>query len=548
MIESNIIKRLIVKTFMQNSRRRLEEIAEIVMRILNTKFFVNETVIIKESGKIGKVLRCNGDSYLISSDDGEIEISQSSISRKSSATYDDILDILEAATTQTAFGRILIENIFEKISKPEFGVTAKSELRKAKIEARNKVAYTNYRGPYVEEIAGGRPVPRGVRGSRGEQMQSRINVESYMGAAQEPLKHGDMQREHNMNIEPIREINSREVNRIKKPKFEKLDISKLQPFIIENFSGDLLDKLIKIYIFLRSFKNELFPFDFTIEELASSLNDSEYASEIIFRIHSGLIMAIESEMKVRKEKFIESVSFILDRLEEFETDMPVQSIKKRNIMTIDNWKLQTKIFIQNFSKESDDDRVLQFMGFYKKLSEKSVEKLGDKSVEKSEIPEISETSKLPEISKTSGKSDNKLSVRLNFIIFLIDLLCISEKFRVFIDNNHSKLRDIRSKHEELSGSIRKCNLDQQAEIAAVSSKMSECDIDMATNPLRIHLGKYTDYIIFIMDKNIMLRNGSDYYILTKENIRSIILDLDRPTKTEKHLIYNLKFTSEILLK
>lgn len=61
MIESNIIKRFIVKTFTQHSRAELGDIAAVAMSAVRSKFFVNESVCVLPSRQAGKIVRCSRD-------------------------------------------------------------------------------------------------------------------------------------------------------------------------------------------------------------------------------------------------------------------------------------------------------------------------------------------------------------------------------------------------------------------------------------------------------------------------------------------------------
>lgn len=473
MIESNIIKRFIVKTFMQHSRSSIGEISETIMIALGSKFFVNESVIIRDTQELGKVTKCTKDTYTITMPDGqELEQPREHLRRKGIVTYEDVISFIEAATKQTAFGRILIENVFEKMLKPDFGAKTLSEARQAKEEAKNRNMFIGHPPPYND-------------------------------MRQDPRMH----HQHGLDHMP-RDIPKKEDGRkiLSRNKHEKLDISLLPHFVIDNFKETPLTNLIKIYMILINFKEDFNIGDIKIDELAGAIFDQEYGSELVFRIHSTFISIIENEAKIKKERFFESLYFIIEKLKPFETDIPVQSLKKRIPMTLENWKAQSKIFIQNFSKELDEDRILRFAGFAKK---------------------------------------DVLDLRLEFLVFLIDILTLTDRFRDFVDVKQNSLRAEKARSDELNTIRKRKAAEEMDDTNDISREITECDANMVNHPLKIHLGKYQSYPLFLMDKKVILKDSNDFYILRRSDLMSIIKDLNVHTKSGKSTAVNLKATFEI---
>ncbi|ELA41971.1 uncharacterized protein VICG_00988 [Vittaforma corneae ATCC 50505] len=122
MIESNIIKRFIVKTFMQNSECGIQKIAEMIVNTLFSRFMLNENVVVPSRELYGKIVKCTKHIYTVQLEDGTtVEVPFQEIKRRYIFDYNDVYYFLECITTSTPLGRIVIENVFEKISQPGFG-------------------------------------------------------------------------------------------------------------------------------------------------------------------------------------------------------------------------------------------------------------------------------------------------------------------------------------------------------------------------------------------------------------------------------------------
>lgn len=207
MIESNIIKRFIVKTFMHHSRIGIEEIAEKIMASLKC-IFIN-----KNTQQPGKIVKCQKDSYrVLLGNAEEIDVMQSEISRKSQVKFEDVLMFLECSKKSTPFGRILIENVFEKLSDPGFGVVY---------------------------------IPQNDNTKRPER------TAAQKSAVQRQIK----------ELTPANSVPNEEQKVVKKQnsrfKYPTINLKEIEKFKIEKYSEEDLKKLVKIYSFLSSFPNEL---------------------------------------------------------------------------------------------------------------------------------------------------------------------------------------------------------------------------------------------------------------------------------------------------
>lgn len=510
MIESNIIKRFIVKTFMQYSRLSIGEVATKVMETLESKIFINESIIIKVTQQVGKIAACNKENYTINLLSGEtVEATRAEMQRKTNVIFDDVTFFLECVTKQTAFGRILIQNVFDKISKPDFGDKSYrgAPLNHPVPQTRSN-RYPVYRNNQKHTEIGFKEPQSKATGASNIQKPYTASPSKALRceAGQKHLEMGDGQQE--LPNEVLKNPGTQALKRTK-PKHEELQIETLPRFTVENFVDDALKDLIKIYQILVNFKDDLGLEDFTVESLGLAIYDPEYNNELICKIHSTFIDIIENEAKTRGERFYDSLSFIIDELKPYETDVSVQSLKKRVPMNLENWKSQVKIFISNLSKEMDEDRLLLFIGVFKKST---------------------------------------LDLRLSFLILLVDILTLTDKFREFVDAKQNWMKMEKAKLDELQATRKKLAPEEDEEANRVSKEMQSIEANLLVHPLRVHIGKYKSNSLFLMKTNIILKSANVFYILEEPNVQKVIRYLNPHFKLEKNTAMNLKAISDIIYK
>lgn len=502
MIESNIIKRYIVKVFIQNSCLDITDIASNVISTLEKKYFLNESVCITSTKTYGKISHCCKDAYKVITPNGEeVEATLDQLQRQNLVYYEDVLYFLDYVTVPTAFGRVLIENVFERI--PYVG-TEDQGADCAPGSGRDRDYHKGYiegcgAGLKYSDVVMGRTVPaREYEGcepaAQYTKKRSKRGEGSYTGGTSK--KHKEVAHQTTTPAEVA-------------PPAEALDISKLKKLSVDRFEGEQLNLLVKIYLFLTNFNTEFKFGDFDISELGKRINDAEYTSELAFKVHSTLVELLENEMKTKKERFYETVEFVVNALPPSEVEGTDQATKKRVSMTQDNWRAQTKIFIQNWGKDSDNDKLLQFCTFYKKDS---------------------------------------VVLRLSFISFLIDCTTLTDRFREIIATKQAALKAARSKYDEITTLRRKKGEADQARLEKLVGDLESQGAMLCKNPLKVYLGKYIDYTTFIMDTKLYLKASNDIFILEKEDVKTMLYSLSSHTKAEKTLSTNLKACMENLLR
>lgn len=456
MIESNIIKRFIVKIFMQNSECSIQKIANIAISTLSSRFMLNENIFIPSREQYGKIVKCNKDAYTIQFEDKTIEeVPFQDIKRRYNLELNDICHFLECITTVTPLGRILVENVFEKITQPGFGARKLSSLGFGKMN------------------------PRGIPDRRSKIFQE-IEYSSHLAP------HGKWEDWQ----PPVEQIRSQT------PKVEISSLSKLE---IEGFYGADLKKLIKIYSYFSKFGTFI---NFTAGELkdfANEIRNPEYNSETVMTIHKFLIETIEKDIGRYGMKFTNELALIIRRLPEYKPEISSSQSKKRSTIDIENWKPQVKIFLQNLSVDSDSERPLQFQRFV---------------------------------------DPNTLTLRLDLIGFLITISYFTDTLRSIIQAAQNSI-----KNERL-----------QVDMAAYGKRgKDESDdegfskeLSMLKNPLRVHIGKYRDYFLILIEHGIFLKDNDDFYILQLKDARTVLKDLDPYIKAEKNTFTNLKLLLEEL--
>lgn len=490
MIESNIIKKFIVKSFLENNQSNLSEITAKIMLTLSLKFFINETVIVKKTGKIGKIVVFNQDKCIVLLlPDTQVQLYRIDLKRKNNVTYEDVLYFLERITQNTAFGRILIENVFEKISNPGFWNKKESfEKQNLNRGARTKakeIEKKESEETYVQEFSGA---------------MKYTNKSKKTEIAEEVIK------KSKKDLNEVKKVEDNIVSKDTKMKKLELNILKLDKLTIKNYKDSDLKSFIKIYQFIHSFKGELKIKKLTMSLLGKALFDQEYTNELTFEIHSSLITIIENEAKLKGDKFYDMVLMIVNHSNLTESENIVQVAKKRCVMTLENWKTQTNIFISNMAKGIDDNRILVFFGIFKK---------------------------------------NSLKLRLSFLLFLINIVTMTNQFREFVDLKQQSLKTYKMKYEKIIISKKKNHSENQNNIKKNFNELKEIKKKISLSTLKLHVGNYKDYQIFVMENELILRHGNEFYYLKKDDIPCILNGLDVSYKQEKTTFSNLKSLYEV---
>lgn len=323
MIESNIIKRYIVKTFMQNSEGEIEKKAADIMAGLSSRFLLNESVVIPSKQINGKIIKCTKTTYTIQLEDSQtIEVPFNEIRRKYIFDVGDICEFLDCITTTTPLGRIVIENVFERISQPGFGV--KKPINQG---------YPKYNNRTLSRIP--------------ERTQIFQDMEY-----KSPLANFSRKEDKFYPTEYPRTVE------------ESIDIKKLKKLEVEGFNTADLVKLINIHTYFTKFQHfSKIKLD-SLFNFAKELLSSTYNSENLMKIHKFLIETIQKDVSSYGVKLIYDFKLVVNRLPEFKAkSLPNTVSKKKVSIDMDNWKSQIKVFIENLSIDCESENVLQFLNF-----------------------------------------------------------------------------------------------------------------------------------------------------------------------------------------
>lgn len=456
MIESNIVKRFIVKTFMQNSGQGIQKIAEMVINVLSSRLMLNENVIIPSRERAGKIVKCSKGSYTVQLDDGSTtEAAFQDLQRRLPFDYADVCHFLECITIPTPLGRIVIENVFEKISQPGFGA----------------------RKPYMHPYERLGP----------KTMAKPVELERY------PPVFQDVEYQ-SMAYYPHREECNVQEEAFKPPEIPKLDFKTLKKFQVGGFEGQLLPKLINVYSYFRKFQ----PFTQIVfgdlESFSKEILDSEYSSDLIMSIHKFLVECVEKDVENYGMRFINDISMIIKHLPDQKSEVTNLQAKKRVKIDANNWKAQIKAFLHNLSIDTDSRNVLALNGF---MDSKAFE------------------------------------MRLDLISFLMNMSYFTDTFRTFVQDAQNQYKS------EKAG----------LEVPPKENGEKEDKIDPLDNPLKTHIGRYGDYILLFIDRNIILKHGIDFYILDLNDAKNIMNTIDPFKRTGKCTLMNLKgILQELSLK
>ncbi|KAI5154606.1 hypothetical protein ENBRE01_3422, partial [Enteropsectra breve] len=344
MIESNIIKRYIIKSFMQHSHLPITDITEKIICTLNCRLLINESVVVKSTGETGKVAKCAKNSFSVVFGSGEEKTFEYvELSRKHSPTFADISTFLENITIETAFGRILVENIFDLLSEPGFGsVPVRPGAAKKPEKTAPKKKETLDRGQLTLNTM---DVLKKSQSGIDSNISSHLEELSNFKKAQRSAT-GGMPRAVPQPPAPV-----------------PLDFKSLEKIKIENFEDAELKRLVKINMFLMHFSKELGIDKISLEVLGEWMHSG--ADELAEPL-SALVALVEMDGKTRKERFYDSLKLLLGALPEYETGLVAPQLRKIGKITQENWKTQGRVFLQNLSVQCDSERVLRLCEFSKK--------------------------------------------------------------------------------------------------------------------------------------------------------------------------------------
>lgn len=325
MIESNIIKRFIVKSFMQNNESEIKKVSRRIFDDLNSRFLINESVVVPSLNLTGRIAKSIKPVYKVITTDGkEMDLNFDELKRKNKAQLEDIAYFLECITKVTPLGRLVIENVFEKINQPGFG---------------------------------GRGEPKAV-----EKVQGTLPKSAFVGPKGKdvnfpPKKFSAVPDKMGIPMKLAKNTGQ---------KISSLEFNSLRRLTVPGLDDQMASKLIYIFLFFDTFGSH---FNFqvnSIEELNNAICDPECSNPTLMTIHKFLIETVEREIRLHGNRFYSDVDLLFKTIPELVEEIQPTQNKKRTSMDLDNWKHQTKIFLANVSRDLDSERILYFYEFTRK--------------------------------------------------------------------------------------------------------------------------------------------------------------------------------------
>lgn len=554
---------------MQNSESEIDKIAELTYNLLSSRFLLNENVLIpslddKYGNISGKIVKCNKDCYVIQmTDNNKVDVPLKEIKRKTNFTASDIYSFIEAITIVTPLGRIVIENVFEKITQAGFGLK-KTSLRNNNANANTNNHNSNYNSSNVNynNISNGNYNNTANSNYNSIYNNNYSNNENYSAKynSEENTKGLQRRPEKGSNLSSV--FQSVEIrNQLQKPIVKKIEevpveikTENFKKIEIPGVEGKNLQILIKIFTFVSAFKqdpniNKIKKFNIEtinsktnsekvgninlIDEIkifSEELTDPEYANETIFNLHKFFIEAIEKDISNSGYRFVNELFLLINRLPVYVGAPVKEQKKKRAVMDKENWKIQVKNFICNFSSDVNSEKPLRFLDFQKKESAKADETDNEKESEMNPVQNENKPVDINTINtiNTPNIKSSNINLKLEFLDFLFKVFTYTETARTIIYlavNNSKIIKSLKFKEddqmEDSSG-----NNDQQA--------------FFLDNPLMANIGKFRNFIIFLSNRNILLGDKFEYFILDQKDSNMILKELNGLSKAEKSTMNNLR--------
>ncbi|KAF7679711.1 hypothetical protein TCON_2490 [Astathelohania contejeani] len=297
MLESNPIKKYIVRYFLENSSQPLTKIVNHLVGILSNSFILDEIVFVKNRELTGKILDVTKTGYMVGIfSDSAMEtdfVQTSGLMRRDQITKNEVMTFLQSVTRDTPLGRELVVNVLSDIKIP-------------------------------------------LRTQRNSSNHKHIQERDYMSGL----------RKHTENIRFVK-TNEGTVN-VKK---QKLD----QTFeeLLEEFNGEKLEvedeTIIRIHGFFSLFGRQFKIPEFSMKELINALHEPEYNSKIISNIHVSLLSILSQERKaINKTDFKNIIEFATNKYGKVENGSSVKKENKLPWYECKAKKMEWKTYVKAF--------------------------------------------------------------------------------------------------------------------------------------------------------------------------------------------------------
>ncbi|KAF9764865.1 hypothetical protein NGRA_0183 [Nosema granulosis] len=346
MIRDEHLKRYILSKYNKHINKELNTITLCIYRNLSKKFIKNERVVFENETISGRVYSRNKDKYSIFLENGTVvaNVKYEDLRRIDIINGEVILGFLKYITVDTPFGiRLLKGHVFDELftdsniyrelrRKGRFYKSKDKILKNIKLNSVEKL-HKNYKSEKIQDSLKG------------------ISIINY----------GEID---DIKKQVLRNCDPEELKRLMNTNIFH-DISPEERLIIEEKDPNLLEKVFKIFSFIKKYCDEKVSSDITLSKLIKSFKEPTYNSEVIGEVHDMLIDNLRKESEDKGlDQLLYNIKSVVDSLPNDENE---QEIRRKNDIGLKTWKIKARAFLWDLQQETGN---ITIYSYYVMLSKK----------------------------------------------------------------------------------------------------------------------------------------------------------------------------------
>lgn len=514
MIESPPIKKLIVDYFIEHSQEDIGKMAAAIHAHLSRGFVANETVYIKETGGFGRITRVQGHRYVLATQPGnrghEESFHFTQLERRTELFADEIRGYILGITMETPFGRVLKENAFRSIK--DSGEVARCKVPQSQCSG----ASCPPSKPHT------------------------LGAVSAVPRAQDARRHGRRKAE-----EPA--VGSEEPERIPKRREPReremvggagirsiLGLETRKTLDLEGFGSDDIGSLMKVFSALTNFHLVFGIEQVSVEELARSIMDPAYGSDLICKVHMRLVAMLREEIdSVGMEAFVEDA--------------------QPCVMVAEGGMCKT------LDGECDEAKGMEDTGSCSKERQEEAWKQALTSL----VSDISNELEMDLsyfarcVSARSRPLDrDEANNRVVLLELLLNIFFTTSVFREKLSGSMRDLRELEKRKKELQTRLRKIKSSSGQEIGGAESieeqrKGVEKELKNTVSrilelPMQVVMGTVDGISFLNLGRRIYAAEESSYYRLSRDSLFELCKKYNPRSKSEKSILLSISQHAEVL--
>lgn len=508
MIRDEHLKRYILCSYNKYINKELKAITCLIFNNLSKKFIINEKVLFTKEAMFGNIIRRSKDKYSILLENRLIvdNAQYENIKRAEYITTEMIFSFLLNVTCDTPFGiKLLKRQIFDEL------IPIKTVVRDNRRTNYIRSRLFNTKSKLLTEV----------------KMSSEFEIKAKK---ENKTNTRDLKKGLIIDYEKIRNLKKKTAPNLTPDEIMKLNknvlymISNEETFKIEDLNGNLIEKLFKIFSFIKNFCDEKISSNLTITKLVKLLRETTYNSDVIGDVHEMLIDNLK--MEIEKNGFVRLMDNIKSVVDSLPDEEIFEEIKRKNDIGLKTWKIKTRSFLWDLQMKTQNKTIYSY---YSMLSKKKAFDLNE-----------------------------ALRVRIYILEFLISCYFTTNMFRDIILLELKDLERLEAQSVELEKNL-KLNEESINRVEDVELKSKLCltrdnlkrelhnvKRSIIYNPTKAEIGTINQVKFTFIDEKIYASKGKKFYILKQETLDRIASYYVPTDKIEGLALAYLKNVIEIV--